>query len=416
MEKRKIKLGIYGVKRGGALGRAAQLAGAEIVAVCESSGRVVEEEKVHFKGATFYSDFEKFKEHPMDGVILANYFHEHAPAAISFLEKGVSVLSECASNSTMAEGVALVRAAEKSGAVYMLSENYPFMKSTRELKKICDGGTLGKILYAEGEYNHPGDPWDLGPKRYLIPFEKHWRNYLPRTYYATHSLAPIMFATGAIPKKVTAFTCGAPFDKEVPSASQIAYDRAAVINTKNSDGSVFTFTGCATFGAHGNSYRICGTRGQIENLRGMGEQVMLRYNKWEVPEGTPTEKLYEPGWNDRDEELIEKTGHGGGDFLAVREFVECVKDGKKPCFDVYFATTMASVAILAHRSVLAGGEPFDIPDFRLEEDKRAWENDTDSPFWYSDGKAPTIPCCSNTDYAPTEKQLKLYRELVLGEK
>ena len=412
MENKKVRLGIFGVKRGGDLGRAALLSNAEIVALCDKDEKRMKEAINHFPDATVYNNFEDFINHPMDGVILANYFHEHAPAAIRLLEKGIAVLSECTSNSTMAEGVALVRAVEKSNAVYMLSENYPFMKFNREMKKICDGGTLGKILYAEGEYNHPGDPWDLGPKRYLIPFEKHWRNYLPRTYYATHSLAPIMFATGAIPKKVTAFTCGAPFDKEVPSASQIAYDRAAVINTKNSDGSVFTFTGCATFGAHGNSYRICGTRGQIENLRGMGEQVMLRYNKWEVPEGTPTEQLYEPGWNDRDEELIEKTGHGGGDFLVVREFIECVRDGKKPCFDVYFATTMASVAILAHRSVLADGKPFDVPDFRLEEDRRAWENDTDSPFWYTDGKAPTIPCCSITDYEPTETQLRLFREKV----
>ena len=30
----------------------------------------------------------------------------------------------------------------------------------REMKRVCDNGSLGKILYAEGEYNHPLDPTD----------------------------------------------------------------------------------------------------------------------------------------------------------------------------------------------------------------------------------------------------------------
>ena len=54
--------------------------------------------------------------------------------------------------------------------------------------------------------------------------------------------------------------------------------------TQNDDGSVFRFTGCAAFGGHHNAYRVCGTKGQIENLRGMGGKVMLRYNKWEKPD------------------------------------------------------------------------------------------------------------------------------------
>ena len=32
----------------------------------------------------------------------------------------------------------------------------------------------------------------------------------------------------------------------------------------------------------------------------------------------------------------------------------------------------------------------------------------------SHGRAPTVPCCSNPSYAPTEEQMRLYRELVLG--
>jgi len=43
-------------------------------------------EKLHAVGAhygvTTYTDYDRFLEHDMDAVILANYFHEHAPFAI----------------------------------------------------------------------------------------------------------------------------------------------------------------------------------------------------------------------------------------------------------------------------------------------------------------------------------------------
>lgn len=413
---KRVKLGILGMGRGAYLGRAAMLADADIVAVCDNHEKRLAEGKKCFPDAVEYTDFDEFINHPMDGVILANYFHEHTPFAIKLLEKGIHVLTECTSNSTMAEGVQLVRAVEKSDAIFMLAENYPHMKFNREMKKICESGTLGKILFAEGEYNHPGDPMDISFKKEYIYFPEHWRNFLPRTYYITHSLAPLMSATGAFPKKVTAFACPAPFDGDFPSASYSAADKAAIIMIQNDDDSVFRVTGCAAFGAHGNSYRICGTNGQIENLRGMGEKVMLRYNSWQVPDGAECTKCYDPAWDDEDEELIEKTGHGGGDFLILRDFIRCIKEGKKHQFDVYFATAMASVAILSHRSILEGGKTFDVPDFRLEEDRVKWENDNETPFYYSDGRTPTIPCCSDPNYAPTQKQKQLFRELIMEEK
>ena len=413
---KRVKLGIFGMGRGAYLGRAAMLGDADIVAVCDNHEKRLEKGAKSFPEAVAYTSFEEFIKHPMDGVILANNFHEHAPFAIKLLEKGINVLCECTSNSTMAEGVRLVRAAEKSSAIFMLAENYPNMKFNREMKRVCRGGTLGKILFAEGEYNHPADPMDISFKKEYVYFPEHWRNFLPRSYYITHSLSPLMSATGAFPKKVTAFACPAPFDADVPSASYSAGDKAAIIMIQNDDGSVFRVTGCAAFGAHGNSYRICGTKGQIENLRGMGEKVMRRYNSWELPEGKEKTNCYEPSWDDKDEELIEKTGHGGGDFLIVRDFVDCIKNGKPHQFDVYFATAMASVAILSHRSILEGGKVFDVPDFRLEEDKRRWENDCETPFHYSDGRTPTIPCCSDPSYAPTQKQMQLFRELVMDEK
>jgi predicted dehydrogenase len=284
------------------------------------------------------------------------------------------------------------------------------MRFNREIKRICDSGTLGKILYAEGEYNHPANPKDTSFQKTYNYFEGHWRNYLPRTYYVTHSLGPIMWATGATPKRVTAMAMFAPISGDVSTASRVG-DRAAVILTQNDDGSVFRFTGCAAFGAHHNGYRVCGTKGQIENSIGQGEKVTLCYNYWEKPEGAEDVSCYLPAWNDKDEDLISQSGHGGGDYLTARNFLDCIKEGRQPehPFDLYSALNMSSVAILAHRSVLEGGTPYDIPDFHTEAARKQYENDFLTPFLGENGEAPTLPC-SSIAHEPTQTQLHLYHE------
>ncbi len=405
---KKIRIGIFGLSRGENFIENLVANGGEIVAVCEQREKKIAECKDKIENAAVYTNFDEFIEHPMDAVVLANYFAEHAPYAIRCLEKNIHVLSECTSNGTMAQGVELVRAAEKSNAIYMLAENYPFMLFNKEMKRVCDGGTLGRILYAEGEYNHPFNMYDAEASASLAPNERHWRNYLPRSYYITHSLAPIMYATGSVPVRVTAMPVASTIPGDCCVARGVS-DAAAIITTLNSDGSVFKVTGCSAFGAHGNSYRICGINGQIENIRGMGEKVMLRYNGWQIPEGMQETNCYDPEQSAEDAELAKNAGHGGGDFFVAREFLECIRTGKKPPFDIYFATTMASVAILAHRSILNGNQPYDIPDFRKEKDRVKYENDHALPIPLSDGTEPDTPCNSHP-YTPTDVQRENYRK------
>lgn len=412
----KIRIGIFGAGRGIDLAEnLMQLDGCEVVALCDFNekrrkaglDRLGEDADI-----AVYDNFDDFIEHGMDAVVLANYFHEHTPYAIRCFEKGLHVLSECISNGTMAEGVELIRAYEKSSSIYMLAENYPQMIFNREMKKVCDGGTLGKVLYAEGEYNHPYKPDDYDFSKAAVYYTEHWRNFLPRSYYITHSLAPLMWTTGATPVRVSAQAVFSPIKEEI-TARRVG-DRAAIITTLNDDDSVFRVTGCGAFGAHHNAYRFCGEKGQIENLRGMGNKIMLRYNDWDIPEGMEEANLYEPEWNDGDEDKIENSGHGGADFIVGRMFLDCIKDGRQPehPYDIHSAVAMASTAILAHRSILNGGIPYDIPDFRSEECRKQYENDRQTPFCGTDGSRPDIPCCSNPGYSPTEEQINKMAELL----
>ena len=404
---KKIRIGIFGLRRGSGFFDEIRENGGEVVAVCEKDEEHTKTVIDELGDAAVYTDFDEFINHGLDAVFLCNFFPEHAEYAIRCLEKNINVLSECVSNGTMAEGVRLVEAAEKSDAVYMLAENYPFMLFNREMKRVYEGGTLGKIYYAEGEYNHPMDWYDTKAVLSIRPYEKHWRNFLPRSYYITHSLAPLMAATGSFPKRVTAMPVYAPLPEDCPTASHVA-DVASIISILNTDGSVFKVTGCSAFGAHGNSYRLCCEKGQIENVRGT-EKVMLRYNEWQIPEGRKEINFYKPKITREEKKILGNSGHGGGDFFVIKEFFNSIRTKTPHQFDVYFATALSSVAILSHRSIMEGNIPFDVPDFRKEEDRERYRNDTLSPFWLSDGTPPTYPCCSQPDYLPSEEQLENYR-------
>ncbi len=409
--KKAINFGIFGFRRGEAYYKSVLANNGNIVAVCDKDEQRLKLAKEELGDVATYTNFEEFINHPaLEAIFLCNYFNEHTKYAIAALEKNINVLSECTSNATMADGVALVRAAEKSRAIYMLAENYPFMIFNKEMKRVYEGGSLGKCLFAEGEYNHPTDPDDTDFIKKILPHPKHWRNMLPRSYYITHSLGPLMYITAATPKRVTAFAVYTPNHQDGLCGLYVG-DSAAIINTLNDDDSVFRVTGCSGFGAHENSYRICAENGQIENLRDGSNMISLRYNAWNTPQGMQTNQSYTPAWCDPESALIEASGHGGSDYLVIREFFGCIREGRRPFFDVYRSTTMASVAILAHRSILSGGTPYDIPDFRREEDRILYENDTLTPF-YTEGKKPTLPCTSHPDYTPSDESVKRYMNAI----
>lgn len=224
----------------------------------------------------------------------------------------------------------------------------------------------------------------------------------------THSLGPLMYMTGTKPKRISAMPalCSEPM---TPDRNKISYyspaERAGIMTTVNEDGSVFRFTGCAHWGFQEDSYRLCCDKGQVENIRGTRE-ILLNYNSWEKPEGAETSSRYKPEWHDKDVELIKKSGHGGADFFVLRHFFDCIRNNKQPeYFDVYGANLMASAAILGHRSMLEYGVPYDLPDFRKEEDRVKWENDFLTPYYGSDGSEPTLPCSTVADNRHTPEAM-----------
>lgn len=386
---KKFKIGIFGAWRGASfIPIFKSFDEFEITAICDKSEERIQKALAELSEPVFCcNDFDVLLDSGIDAVMLCNYFHEHAEYAIKALKRGIHVLSETMAAPTPALCVALCRAVEESGCVYLLAENYPFSRACTELSRVCKRGNLGEIVFAEGEYVHPMSPKDEA--RYGSPDvhgKYHWRRFLPSTFYSSHSLAPLMCATGLMPKRVIGKTAPTT-EEEMRNNNRLRGDSIGVMLVEMDNGAIFRISGSAYIATHGNWYRISGIKGTAETVRGESRKVRVHYNDWCIPDGEEKDSTYPVDFK-TDRAKASKFGHGGGDYYVVKHFLKSLKTGKayKP-LDVYHAVAMAEVAIFGWRSAINNSKQIKIPNFRLERVRKKWENDNLTPFPDENGSA-----------------------------
>ena len=372
--KAEIRVGVVGVGRGWTFMAGAAPTGMKLVAICDTWEEKLKQAGEH-QGVATFTDFDRMLEADLDAVVLANYFHEHAPLAIQALQAGKHVMSECAACHTLAEGVALARAVEKSGKIYMFAENYPYMAHNQEMRRLYRKGLIGQFRYGEGEYVHP-DPAAVKAGRSCGM--DHWRHWIPATYYCTHSIAPVMYITDTRPVSVSAFVV--PYDSDDPTITDTCKrsDTAAPMLIRMDNGAVMKSLHGGLRG-HGIHVRIHGNKGLMETCR-HGDQQRLRILRepWEKKQGEPTETVYKPDFPTHHAEAT-STGHGGGDFFTNHHFAEAIRTGEQPYLNVYRGIDMTLCGIQGWRSALADGAPMAIPDFRKESVRKKYAKDHWTP-------------------------------------
>lgn len=372
----KLKIGVFGAGRGmSAVHQLLNHPDAELVAVCDkyvpllNNCRTVAE-NAGLSRVTYYERFDDFIEHDMDAVICANYAHEHAKFGIRLLESGRHIMTECLMSANMAEAVALIEAVERTGKVYAYAENYCYVPTRHEMRIRYRRGDIGELMYAEGEYVH--DCSSIWPQ-ITYGERNHWRNLMPSTFYCTHSIGPILYATGLRPVQVTGFeTPNMPFMRKLGTASGTL--GMEVLTLENG-----AFIKSLHFGmkhTHHSNYQLNGDRGALREIGGElhsyieGEDENCRGKRSvEIPEFIIKDAA--------------GTGHGGGDFFTTHYFIRSIlgdEDAKKLSINVYEAADMSTPGILAYRSIVEGNKPQRIPNLRLKEERDLYRNDTFCTF------------------------------------
>ena len=396
-----INIGVFGAWRGNSyIDLIRQEKRVKLVAICDKA--ITEKQEEDYKDIALFRDFDTFlsegKKLGMNAVFLANYFHQHAPFAIKAMEAGMDVISECTSAGTMKECVELVEAVERTGRKYMLAENYPFMTMNMKMASIIKAGKLGTLLYAEGEYNHTGSFEEL---KYLTPGPFHWRAWLPRTYYVTHALGPIMYMTGTMPKYVSGRAVHSDLIYQLRDYRH-NYDGAGMMFCEMDNGMIARFTGCTAMASDYSRYRVVGDVAGVEGggnvsydtKTGTCDKVRMYYINHLKPADWDNQVKFFPADFSEQGELGQRAmnaGHGGGDFWVVQEMIDYFAGGKEPFFNVYRGVAMSATAILGWRSALNHGENYAVPDFSDPAQREPWRNDDATPFPDEKGEGATVP-------------------------
>ena len=375
---KKVKIGVFGAGRGMTMIK--QTIGnpdAALVAICDKHVPLLDScRKVAADSGIKVALFERFDDFfqcDMDAVVLANYASEHAPYAIRLLDSGRHVMSEVLTCATLSEAVGLVEAVERTGKVYVYAENYCYFNTTFEMRQRYRRGDIGELMHAEGEYIH--DCSSIWPQ-ITYGERNHWRNRHYSTFYCTHSLGPILFASGLRPVKVLGIeTRNMPFMRALGSTGGTA--AMEIVQIEN---------GAMVKSIHGGlkrepgsiNYQMYGSKGSMETDRWDGGNLHVYIEGERNCVGEHVK--YVPEFTIKD---AAGAGHGGGDFFTTHYFIRQIlgdAEAKNNSIDVYTAVDMCMPGILAYRSIVNGNTPQKVPNLRNPGERDACRNDTFCTF------------------------------------
>lgn len=88
----------------------------------------------------------------IEAVSIVTPNHVHYAAAREFLKRGIHVICDKPLTSTLADAKKLVKAAERSDALFILTHNYTGYPMIRQAREMITNGEIGKIRVVQAEY------------------------------------------------------------------------------------------------------------------------------------------------------------------------------------------------------------------------------------------------------------------------
>ena len=357
MEKRVVKLGVVGLKRGAYV--AWTLIGDENVvirAIADSDPDTLKAckedyEKNGVKDFLCFDNIEDLLKSDIDAVYIATDKPLHTKHTVMALEAGKHVLSEIPAIETLEEAKILRDAVYAHPELkYMSAENCFYWEFIQKWKKMHNEGRFGDILYAESEYLHATHPDEIKP---YVP-ENHWRRYNPAITYLTHNLGPLLYI---MDDYCVSVSCMAPDSARYNPYSK--KDENGIAIFKTAKGAVIRiFIGFGMYVGYDHNFAIYGTKGSI-----------LTDKTKPLEEAHSFAKLYDtPDTFEKFTEIHVKLsengdvyGHGGVDAKMIRDFISCIINDTPPPIDVEMGIRISLPGIIAAESARRGGELLAIP-------------------------------------------------------
>jgi predicted dehydrogenase len=371
--KTKLHLGIVGACGRGASFKAACDALGEVAvhAVCDINQQELEAARERLGAQEAYSDYETMLEKAdLDAVIIGTPMHMHVPQAIAALERNLHVLSEVTAGVSVEECRQLVLATKASRGIYMMAENYTYMKPNQIIKELVRQGLFGTPYYAEGEYIHELKHMN----EHQTPWRRRWQTGVDGITYGTHSLGPILqWMPG---DRVTRVCCDGTGVRHIDGTGKPYCQASSTMLCKTEKEALIKIrVDMLSDRPHATTnYQLQGTDGCYESARAHGEKnrVWLRSLSTELAwtdldafgEISELAAKYLPAQWRESGEAAEKAGHGGGDYFEILDFFEAIQ-GRRPAeIGIHEAMDMTLPGLISQQSIAEAGRWIDVPDSR----------------------------------------------------
>ncbi len=302
----------------------------------------------------------------------------HALMATDAMRAGKFVGSEVPACCTVEECHQLVKVQRETKTGYMMLENYLYPSHVMQVQNMVDQGLFGDLTYGAGAYIHEIRAMRFNPDGSLT-----WRGENVRDnigiVYPTHALGAVARWMGI--NKTDKLSSVVAMASKADALHAYAVEKfgtdsaPAKVDFKNGDTNqalIRTQKGRLIEIRYDTSsprppgmgqFSLQGTKGAYESA--IGQRMIYlegqtKGEKWE-PLANYTEKYQHPRWV-KDGARATQSGHDGGDFFVIDDFIMAVRTGVSP-IDVIDAVTWSSIRPLSADSITAGSKPVDIPDF-----------------------------------------------------
>ena len=334
----------------------------------------------------------------VDAVAIFAQRHLHGPLAIAALSAGKHVYSAVPMASTVEEITRIVELVAETRLIYSMGETCHYYPGAMFCRREVARGTFGDVMYMESQYIH--DMRHGFSEAFQHSGGEQWRRVagFPPLYYSTHTVEPVLAATGTRVESVVALgvvdTAGDGIFGENanlwnnPFSNQVALHRL-------SNGAVhrvveFRRTGLRRPGTHIGlfvgteaTYEFAFSRHYMHRVAAEDGRMsvddisaLLNAPDVEAARGSPgfDDGVGNAIWEQslRSPILVPDslplalrdlpTTHRGSPPFLVDDFARAVTTGMLPPVHAWMAARATLPGLLSHASALRGGEPLAVPD------------------------------------------------------
>ncbi|MEE2658968.1 MAG: Gfo/Idh/MocA family oxidoreductase [Candidatus Latescibacterota bacterium] len=363
-----IRFGIVGAAgRGKSFVRALKANPAtELTALCDIHEDRLREKAAEIEVESLFTDAEEmFDSGEVDAVVLGTPMPLHAPQAIAALARDLHVLCEVTAGVSIDECRELVDVARRSRGIYMMAENFTYMKDNVLVRSLARRGLFGTLYYGEGAYIH-----ELKGLNEITRWRRRWQTGINACTYPTHSLGPVLQWFGDADRVVSVSAVGSGHHYRDPRGDEYEMEDAVTMMCRMASGGLVQIRVdmLSERPHHMTHYALQGTDGCFESSDGhrAAAKIWLRSrnesHRWESLSDLEEEFLPE-FWKNPPEEAL-KAGHGGGDYWEVEDFVRSIREEAEPPIGVDAAMDMTLPGLVSEQSLSDGSSWVPVPDSR----------------------------------------------------